>query len=222
MKYIKQEIISKLKECHDEIKKHPFRTSFLAKHIGDYKYLLYHLTEIWCDLIWRCEDITTFEQNKLRMFGAWIHDYRQYLREHDKTTFPMNYFDYYEQMLQITHIYIDTGNCSTFYNLDTYFQNDGKYVKSTRYEWLTKDDCGIESDILPLFMPTETLFYTDEEYIKNTSWAWRDEDGKKAAFQTWVKHTKPVLEWLNEQRKDTNAKNILRKCTLIDTSPCKH
>jgi len=33
MKYIKQEIISKLKECHDEIKKHPFRTSFLAKHI---------------------------------------------------------------------------------------------------------------------------------------------------------------------------------------------
>lgn len=138
MSYAKQDILSRLSKCHDQIKEHPFRTSFTSEYISDYKYLLYHLTEIWCDLIWRCDELTDMERARLRYFDGWIHDFRQYLRTWDKTSFPMWCFDYYEQMLQVTHTFIDTGEYPEYYNLDVYFIGNAREVISTKHIWVTE------------------------------------------------------------------------------------
>lgn len=219
------EIISKLSKCHDDIKTHPFRVGFEKKYIGDYKYLLYNLTEIWCDLIWRCEELPDFEKHRLRMFGEWIHNYRQYLRTWDNSTFPMCYFDYYEQMLQVTHDFVNTGNYSVYYDLDCYFGDNGKQVKSTRYEWITEEDCGIKSDILPRYLPVGATFITDEckarEYFSTGCFCRDSQKEKDANFDYWLKNTKPVLEWLNKRRKSIDAILPIWQSMRIRPSNCK-
>lgn len=223
MSYTKQDILSRLSKCHDELKNHPFRTSFEVRYIGDYKYLLYQLTEIWADLIWRCNELTDFEQQRFRMFDEWIHDFRQYLRTWDKETFPMQYFDYYEQMLQITHNFIDSGDHSVYYNLNRYFSNKGSCVKSTRYEWITAEDCGIDSIILPRYLPVGITLVTDDKAIQqhfSSGWyarTWQVEAGIDLDF--WQKHTKPVLEWLNKQKRIDETTRL--KCMVITPSPCR-
>ena len=222
MNYSKKQLISKLSKCHDELKKHPFRVGFEKEHIGDYKNLLYNLTEIWCDLIYRCEEISENEQNRLRQFGYWIHDYRQYLCTWRNTTFPMHFFDYYEQMLQVTHNYIDHEDLSVFYNLDCYFNKDGKIIKSTKYIWVTKEDCGIDSEILPRYLPIQATLITDEHKIKellSTGFYLRDSDEQKEQrFQFWLKNTKPVLEWLNKQRKTIDMEMPIWQSKIVAPS----
>lgn len=223
MSYTKQDILSRLSKCHDELKNHPFRTSFEVKYISDYKYLLYQLTEIWADLIWRCNEHSEFEQQRFRMFGEWIHDFRQYLRTWDKETFPMQYFDYYEQMLQITHTFIDSGDYSAYYNLNCYFDNKGRHTKSTKYEWITEEDCGFESRILPRYLPVGITFITDDDMAKeyfSTGWyTSRSQKEADADLDFWQKNTKPVLEWLNANKR--TDENTLYKYMATYPSGCR-
>lgn len=223
MSFEKLDIMSRLSRCHDEIKAHPFRVSFEQKYIKDYKNLLYQLTEIWADLIWRCDEIPEFEQHRLRMFGEWIHDFRQYLRMWDGATFPMQFFDYYEQMLQVTHIYIESGDYSTYYNLNCYFNNKGRYAKSTKYVWITEEKCGIKSSILPRYLPVGITFITDDDVAREYfSTGWYASRGKQEAdtdFEFWQNNTKPVLEWLNNWK--GADKETLQRCMITTPSRCK-
>lgn len=102
----KENILRQMEQIHDEIKRHPFRVTFATSDIAEYKHLLYELTNVWCDLIYYCHHETEEEKKIYHMFGYWIHDYRQELRTYHKDTFPMEFFPYYEQMLQVTHNYI--------------------------------------------------------------------------------------------------------------------
>ena len=105
----KTDVLSAMQKTHDIIKEHPFRTGFGVQYISDYKNMLYTLSKDWCDYIYRC-DHSPEEQSRLYQFGEWIHNFRQELRTYYKDTFPMQFFDYYEQMLQVTHIFLNTGN----------------------------------------------------------------------------------------------------------------
>lgn len=222
MENIKLETIAKykvrLQKMHDIIKEHPFRLSFESQYMADYKHCLYALSEIWSGLIYK----TAFdpeEKQLYRQFGYWIHDYRQELRSWRRDYFPMQYFDYYERMLQVTHIYIETGNMDTFYNIDCFFP-DGREKRETRvdkverYILVTKELCGIDSPILPKYFPADTTMETDDELIWECLdkecypfYRW-ESDKKQELFESWKRDTKPVLEWLNAQHEETPFKHM--------------
>ena len=219
----KTDVLSAMQKTHDIIKEHPFRTGFGVRFIADYKNMLYTLSKDWCDYIYRC-DHSPEEQSKLYQFGEWIHNFRQELRTYYKDTFPMQFFDYYEQMLQVTHIFLNTGNLDVYYNLDYFFPNgkndSSRFCKSERYEYITKEKCGIDSPILPRYFGTQASLVTDDdaalEHI-NTCWAYRNktDEERKEIFEKWKRETKPVIEWVNSRHEETEVKQSLWRSMII-------
>lgn len=218
----KTDVLSAMQKTHDTIKEHPFRTGFGVQFISDYKNMLYTLSKDWCDYIYRC-DHSPEEQSKLYQFGEWIHNFRQELRTYYKDTFPMEFFDYYEQILQITHIFLDTGSIDVYYGLDYLFPDgtvSSRFCKSERYEYITKEKCGIDSPILPRYFGTQTSVVTDEDVMWNhinTNWVFKNktEEERRNIFEKWQKETKPVLEWVNSQHKETEVKQSPWKSLVI-------
>ena len=209
-KFTRDDAHRQLRQIHDEIKKHPFRMSFQTSDIMSYKRLLYDLSHAWCNLVWYCKDLTEEEQKLLRQFGRWIHDYRQELRTYNKETFPMDLFPYYEQMVQITHIYLETGILDTYYNPDCFWdENDKRYRKVEKYQLITKEMCGIDYPVLPKFFPVTTRLVTDER-VKDyflTRYPYSDgrtEEKRLEEYAEWERNTKPVIEWINSKIKDSD------------------
>lgn len=198
-------LLSELQKVHDEIKNHPFRASFSEDDIPSFKNAMYYMTQLWSDLAYRVQHDTDEEVFKYRQFCGWIHDYRQVMRSWDKKTFDMRYFDYFEQMLQVTHTYLNTGYMDVFYNPDTIWDKDGNRYESTssRYEWITEEMCGIKSTYLPGYLCTSYRYNIDDEDVKQyilIDW-YRPHmtDGEKLAeFDKWKKEIKPVLEWVHK------------------------
>lgn len=207
--YTKNELCRVMRQIHDEIKKHPFRVGFEPQYIAEYKHLLYELSRQWSNLIWYCNEHTNDELRLLRQFGGWIHDYRQELNSWHKDTFPMELFPYYEQMLQITHIYLSTGVFDTYYNPDVFWDEQGKrHRRVEKYQLITKDMCGIDSPILPGFFAVTTKSVVDErmrQYFLKEKYYFPDksEDERLKLYEEWAQTTKPVLEWVNSGIKDT-------------------
>lgn len=199
----KENVLRQMEQIHDEIKKHPFRITFAASDIAEYKHLLYELSEVWCDLIWYCPHETEDEKKLYRMFGGWIHNYRQELQTYYKDTFPMQFFPYYEQMLQITHNYINTGNMDIFYSLDYFWIDDNRRkIMTEKYELITAEKCGINSPELPRYFPVNNRLCVDEGKMKEyflTKYHYpeKSEDERLENFEIWKRNLKPVLEWIN-------------------------
>ena len=61
IQFTKDEAHRQLRKVHDEIKQHPFRMTFQTRDIASYKRLLYNLSEAWCDVIWRCSELSDEE-----------------------------------------------------------------------------------------------------------------------------------------------------------------
>ena len=207
--YTRDEIHREMRRIHDEIKRHPFRVGFEARYIPEYKNLLYELSRQWANLIWHCSGITDEETRLLRQFGGWIHDYRQELRTYHKDTFPMELFPYYEQMLQITHIYLDTGEFNVYYNPDPFWdENDRRYCRVEKYQLITKEMCGIDSPVLPGFFAVTTRSVTDErirEYFLKEKYynPPKSETERLELYAEWVHDVKPILDWINAGIKDS-------------------
>lgn len=206
--YTRDEIHREMRRIHDEVKRHPFRVGFEARYIPEYKNLLYELSRQWANLIWHCSGITDEETRLLRQFGGWIHDYRQELRTYHKDTFPMELFPYYEQMLQITHIYLDTGEFNVYYNPDPFWdENDKRYCRVEKYQLITKEMCGIDSPVLPGFFAVTTRSVTDErvrEYFLKEKYynPPKSETERLELYAEWVHDVKPILDWINAGIKD--------------------
>lgn len=146
LKLFNPKYLSDLQTIHDQIKRHPFRLTFSEDDIPSYKSLLYSLSETWAEIIYRSEYKDPEDSARLRKFGYWIHDYRQVLSRGQRTQFPLHLFDYYEQMIQVTHEFLNSGCIDCFYNPDTLFDENGsKILKSERYEWITSESCGIQA-----------------------------------------------------------------------------
>lgn len=204
----KETIHMRMWQIHDEIKNHPFRVTFSKEDIPEYKHLLYELSAVWCDLIYHCSDHTEAEQKLYRQFGFWIHDYRQELRTYHKDTFPMEFFPYYEQMLQVTHRYLETGYMDEFYSPDAVWDKDErKLVKVSRYELITSEKCGIDSPELPRYFPVTYRLCVDDDkmkeyFLEKYSYKPVSEDERLGWFEDWKKNIKPVLVWIRENRND--------------------
>lgn len=207
--YTRDEIHREMRRVHDEIKRHPFRVGFEARYIPEYKNLLYELSRQWANLIWHCSGLTDEETRLFRQFGGWIHDYRQELRTYHKDTFPMELFPYYEQMLQITHIYLDTGEFNVYYNPDPFWdENDKRYCRVEKYQLITKEMCGIDSPVLPGFFAVTTRSVTDErvrEYFLKEKYynPPKSETERLELYAEWVHDVKPILDWINAGIKDS-------------------
>lgn len=140
---------------------------------------------------------------RLRKFGYWIHDYRQVLSRGQKRSFPMSMFDYFEQMIQVTHKFLDSGCIDCFYNPDTLFDKHGmKILKSERYEWITPERCGIQASFLPMYLPTTSKLVVDKDIIIETMTKYNfKKENIEEKYANWGKNVLPVIQWINGQAK---------------------
>ncbi len=217
----KPEHINHLRELHDKIKEHPFRLKLETKYCYSYKNMLYDLSEAWADIIYRTEGLTHDEEMKLYHFGNWIHNYRARLQMYYPHDFPETFLDYYEQMLQITHEFLDTGNLNVYYGIVRCINKNGDEVwVSERYEWTTSKDLGIESLILPRYLPKKYKLVEDDEIINKSinsgyNAVYETVEQRQKWFDFWQKETKPVLHELNKHNSDryihTNGASVIYK-----------
>lgn len=195
------QIISEMSKLHDEIKKHPFRIGFAAEDVHSYKNALYHLTELWINLIYHSDAPFTIDKKTDKQFGRWIHNYRQELRTYKKETFPMEYFDYYERMLQLTHRFIETGEVDEYYEIEPVWNKDGRRDVVEKYELITAEQTGFDNPLLPCFLPVWWPMVFDAEKMKEhflTYWTFpeKSEEVRLQEFETWQKNALPLLQWL--------------------------
>lgn len=215
------EHLKRLRDLHDSIKAHPFRLSLSSRYCKSYKDQLYDLSEAWADIIYRTEGLSPDDKMKLYRFGEWIHNYRARLQMYYPYDFPEAFLDYYEQMLQVTHEFLDTGNLNVYYGLSLCRKKNGDEVwVSERYEWTTSDDIGIESLILPRYLPKKYKVVEDDEVICKSinsgyNAVYETVEQRNQWFDFWQKETKPVLNELNKHNSDrylhTNGESLIYK-----------
>lgn len=219
--------IDKIQKYHDIIKEHPFRMDFDQKFAGDYNYLMYQLSVAWSRYIWDTPKASEYEKQKFRQFGEWIHDYRQTLG-YNANYFPTYMFNYYEQMLQITHKFLDTGDIDVFYNPETIHEmgTGNKKRASVKYQFMTSEICGVDSPILPCYLPVNYKYNIDQSEIINyfnTYWYYKQlpEDERNSIIEYWYKNTLPVLEWINNNCAESSFVLPLYKSIRISDSKLK-
>ena len=205
---VSQENLKRLRAAHDIVKSHPFREAMSTKYCKSYKDALYDMSEVWSDIIYHSTFDTPEEELKYRNFGEWIHNYRARLQMYYPYDFPVVFMDYYEQMLQVTHEYLDTGYMDRFYVLDDCRNTKGERVwVAERYEWITEESIGIKSKILPRYMPVKYKLVVDENQIKdciNSGYnaVYESQEQRDIWFEFWKSETKPIIEKLNEKNTD--------------------
>ena len=217
---IKEELLNQLRMAHDRIKEHPFRTNFDARHIKSYKNALYDLSEIWAKIIYETKFESIEEEKKYKAFGGWIHNYRARLQMYYDNMFPMTFFDYYEQMLQITHEYLDTGSMDRFYAIDEIIPQDNPNVYIwgvEKYEWVTEESIGIKSKLLPRYLPVKYRLIIDDDLVKehiNSGYnkVYETQEQRDAWFDFWLNETKPVLEALSKNNAKECAHPVYVSC----------
>lgn len=224
MMYSKNDIISRMRKIHDEIKRHPYRFTFSDDDISSYKNALYELSEVWSDMIYNCIDLSEQEKKKYRGFGEWIHDFRQELRRHIKDSFPMEFYDFYDQVVQVTHTYLDYNYMDMFYAFETFTTDKGKVKVVERYEWITEEVCGIKSSILPCYLPTSRKYCVEDEIvreslIKRYPYNNMTKERQEEVFNCWKTELKPIFVWINNNlvNKDDFEQSVWKSISPLDS-----
>ena len=193
----KSEAIQELRRVHDALKEHPYRYNFSKEYEKSYAKLLYDLSGAWGKLI-HWSDVADDEKKLLQKYGAWIHNYNASLFGY---RVYRNLIPYYESVLSATHRYIETGDLSSFYELDYRWRNGVRYMEPTRYYLVTKESCGIDSPELPRYFPHGERLSDDEktirEYFEKYTYSGNQEEIEKR-FQHWKANLLPVIQWHNK------------------------
>lgn len=200
---------AELKTQHDIIKSHPFRVSYDPKWERDYIHCLYKLSDIWGKYAYFGAHETDEKKRLMRQSGYWLHNYNQQLLGR---RFPMEYVGYYEQMLQVIHMFVDTGELPRFFDIDYLWKNGQSYRGVERYELITQEMCGIDSPILPRYFPTNYTIKSNVDDVRqyiNNDFHYRNmtEEQKEEHFKRWVKEVKPVLDWINGRHEETELQH---------------
>ena len=205
---VSKENLQKLRDIHDKIKSHPFRNAMETRYCYSYKNALYDMSEVWSDIIYHSKFDSPEEELKYYRFGEWIHNYRARLQLYYPHDFPVVFMDYYEQMLQVTHEYLDTGYMDRFYVLDDCRNSKGERVWVVeKYEWITEESIGIKSEILPRYMPVKwKLVENDDELFNCINSGYNkvheSQEQIQSWFEFWKSETKPIIQKLNEKNSD--------------------
>lgn len=200
MKYLKKDVLLQMREVYNTIKEHPYRATFEIKDIASYKRALHNLSDIWGNLLYCCEDVTEEEKYRYKKFSKWSHNYRAELRLDIKDNFPMDLYEYYDNMLEVTRVFLDTGNMDEYYAIECLI-SDGNHIRRfERFKWITKEMCGIDSSILPCYLCVSRKYCVDDTVMKDYIFKekYLTEEKKEEVFNSWVKDDKPVLIWVNE------------------------
>lgn len=207
---------AKLSKQHDIIKSHPYRVSFNPQWRRDYIECLFGLSNIWAEYIWQGAHKTKEEAKLMLQFGRWVHNYNQELLFYrGRPNEPFNRFYYYEQMLQITHLFIGTGELPEYYEI-TYLWNSEHTRCSTveKYELITKEMCGIDSNILPCYLPIKYSMNNDSEAVKNyimtnLHYSRKTAEEKENIYQNYLCNVAPVIDWINARHEETKYKHAV-------------
>jgi hypothetical protein len=182
---------------------------------SSYKEALYKLSEAWSKIIYHTEGLSKEDQSRLYQFGEWIHNYRARLQMYYPYDFPEAFFDYYEQMLSITHEFLDSGNLSRYYGIvKGISKKDGQeYWISEKYVWTTEEDLGIQSKILPRYLPVNFKMIVDDKAIYDVinsgyNAVFETQEQRDEWFEFWKTESKPVLEILNQKNRDSYSHTV--------------
>jgi hypothetical protein len=210
-----QEHLDELREMHDLVKEHPYRESLSNRYCRSYKEALYKLSEAWSKIIYHTEGLSKEDQSRLYQFGEWIHNYRARLQMYYPYDFPEAFLDYYEQMLSITHEFLDSGNLSRYYGIvKGISKKDGQeYWISEKYVWTTEEDLGIQSKILPRYLPVNFKMIVDDKAIYDVinsgyNAVFETQEQRDKWFEFWKTESKPVLELLNQKNRDSYSHTV--------------
>lgn len=206
--------LDRLQRAHDDLKKCLFRVTLDKEDLSEYTIQLWELSDAWSNLCYHV-DRTKEEQKMFQAFCSWIHDYNGLVMRIRNTNLEWgwvlakSWLPYFEAMLNVTHVYLDTGSMDVFYNPVVYSES-GLNPKSDSYigeRWhlVTQEMCGVDSPELPRYFPT-TLplcvdpikmkkFFLEKRFygFKNVSDEQRLHD-----FEEWERNVRPVLLWVNE------------------------
>lgn len=205
----KTEAMAEIKKWHDIIKAHPFRDSFDPKWERDYMSCLYKLSDLWGKYAYFGAHESDEEKRLLGQSGYWMHNYNQQLL---RRKFPMEYVGYYEQMLQVMHRFADTGEMPAFYDIGYLWKDGRDYRKVERYELVTSEMCGIESSVLPQYLPVDYTIECSPESVrkymeKNFPYCNMTEEERDDFYQRWLSESKPVIDWVNAGHEETEFKH---------------
>ncbi len=188
----------RLRNAHDALKEHPYRNGFSPMWEREYNNCLYELAKAWCELI-LSSPVTEYERGVLRKFSGWVHNYSASLLFHD---IKQELIPYYECIIAMTHRFLDTGDLSSYYQLEG---RPGSY-RYIRYYLVTPELCGIESAELPRYLPQSQLLSEDEGKVREwlVAHSFRstdDEIDRKVSL--WKQKLLPVIQWHNRGLRDT-------------------
>lgn len=207
---------AKLGKQHDIIKTHPYRMDFDPKWRSDYIECLFGLSRIWSDYIWLGDHGTDENKRLMRQWGRWVHNYNQELLLYrGRKDIPFRRFYYYEQMLQLTHEFIKTGELPVYYEIAYLWNDEPRSCRGVeKYELVTKESCGIDSKFLPCYLPMDYSMRIDDEAIREyifTDFHYnrKTEEEKTEIYKNWLVDVKPVLEWLNSKHDETKLKHAV-------------
>lgn len=118
-------------------------------------------------------------------------------------------------MLQVTHLFVDTGELPEYYEI-TYLWNSEhtRYSTVEKCELITKEMCEIDSNILPCYLPTKYSMNNDHEAIKNYimtdfHYSRKTTEEKEAIYQNYLNNVAPVIDWINSRHEETKYKHAI-------------
>ena len=87
-------------------------------------------------------------------------------------------------------------------------------------ELITKEMCGIDSNILPCYLPVKYSMNNDSEAIKNyimTDFHYNRKtlEEKEAIYQNYLDNVKPVIDWINSRHEETKYTHAIWETACI-------
>lgn len=216
--------IDRLQKAHDDLKSCQFRMTLCKEDLPEYIAQLWELSDAWSNLCYKV-DRPEHDKKLFREFCAWIHDYNSLLlRIGRNLTRVKEWLPYFEAMLNITHVYLDTGCTDVFYNPFVYSEtqrDDSVSAIGERWHFVTKELCGIDSSELPRYFPVTLPLCTDTAKMKKYFLEKRyyglrvvSAEQRLEDFVKWESDVRPVLLWINENLVAKSSKDSDKMASL--------
>lgn len=213
-----EKALDRLQKAHDDLKQCRFRTTSALEDLGEYVVQLWELSDAWSNFCWRVQREES-KQKMLKNFCYWIHDYNSVVgnvRNRRDVGVARYWFPYFEAMLNVTHVFLESGDLSVFYNPYVYAENKNAGKGGTvgeRWCLVTSEMCGIESSELPRYFPVTLPLCTNSEkmktyFLEKRWYGFRDIsiEQRLKYYEDWEHDLKPVLNWINENLVSKSAK----------------
>lgn len=212
----KEKALDRIQRAHDDLKRCHFRTTLSPDDLGEYIAQLFELSSAWSNYCYHV-NWTEAEKRLIKGFCEWIHDYNGVvLRIRRDVGVARYWLPYFETMLNVTHVFLDTGDMGVFYKpyIDAKGTKKEDGTIGERWCLVTKEMCGIDSPELPRYFPVTLPLCTNSEkmkeyFIKDRWYGFGDVsiEQRTQYYEDWERNLKPVLTWINKNLVSKTAKD---------------